>query len=413
MESRWPWPPWVTLLAIALAAALVAAVYFHENRRAGSRLRAALAAMRMTVIAMALAMIAQFSLALQRTGLPSAAVLVDDSLSMTTVDRYEGQAGKMLKDRVRRTIGGDAELSRWNLAAALLTERDAALLAGIAKNYKLRTYSLTGLAAFDRDDPAGVAERLRAMQPTGQSTRLGAAVRGVLDDLRDAAPAAMVILSDGVNTDGPSLAEAAGYARHKGVPLFCIGLGSDRPVRDLRLGDLLVDDVVFVDDPIALRFKLTAAGLQGAKIPIVLRQEGRADVLARTQATVGADGQPQDVRLLFRPKEAGRFRFVIQAEPLDDSLRPENARLAGVLQVRKEKIRVLLAQAYPSYEYRFLRNMLARDETIDLHTVLQEADVEFARQDPRALPVFPVRQEDLLAYDVVILGDVDPSLLAR
>ena len=150
--------------------------------------------MRMALIAMALAMIAQLSLALQRTGLPSAAVLVDDSLSMTTVDRYEGQAGKLLKDRVRRAIGGDAELSRWNLAATLLTERDAALLAGIAKNYKLRTYSLTGLAAFDRADPAGVAERLKSMQPTGQSTRLGAAVRGALDDPRDAAPAAMVIL---------------------------------------------------------------------------------------------------------------------------------------------------------------------------------------------------------------------------
>ena len=36
LESRWPWPPWVTLLAIALAAALVAAVYFHENRRASA-----------------------------------------------------------------------------------------------------------------------------------------------------------------------------------------------------------------------------------------------------------------------------------------------------------------------------------------------------------------------------------------
>ena len=51
---------------------MVAAVYFHENRRAGTRRLALLAAMRMAAIAIALAMIAQLSLALQRTGLPSA-----------------------------------------------------------------------------------------------------------------------------------------------------------------------------------------------------------------------------------------------------------------------------------------------------------------------------------------------------
>ena len=39
-----------------------------------------LAVMRLTLIAMVLLMIAQFTLSLQRTGLPYVAVLVDDSL---------------------------------------------------------------------------------------------------------------------------------------------------------------------------------------------------------------------------------------------------------------------------------------------------------------------------------------------
>jgi uncharacterized membrane protein len=72
----------------------------------------------------------------------------------------------------------------------------------------------------------------------------------------------------------------------------------------------------------------------------------------------------------------------------------------------------LLAQAYPSFEYRFLRNMLARDETIELHTVLQDADVEYAEQDKAALGTFPVRRDELFAYDVIILGDVNPALLS-
>ena len=77
--------------------------------------------------------------------------------------------------------------------------------------------------------------------------------------------------------------------------------------------------------------------------------------------------------------------------------------------MRKETIRVLLVQGYPSYEYRYLRNMLARDPTIDLSTVLQDADLEYAEQDSTALRGFPVRPEELLNYDVVVLGDVNPA----
>ena len=38
--------------------------------------------------------------------------------------------------------------------------------------------------------------------------------------------------------------------------------------------------------------------------------------------------------------------------------------------MREEKIRVLLVEGSPRFEYRFLRNLLSRDKTIELHTLL-------------------------------------------
>jgi hypothetical protein len=60
-----------------------------------------------------------------------------------------------------------------------------------------------------------------------------------------------------------------------------------------------------------------------------------------------------------------------------------------------------------------LRNLLAREPSIDLHTVLQEADAEHAGQEKGALTVFPVRRDELFAYDVVILGDANPALFGQ
>ncbi len=253
------------------------------------------------------------------------------------------------------------------------------------------------------------------MAPKGKTTRLGAGVRAALDDLRGAAPAAVVVLSDGINTDGPTLADAAEHAQRRGVPLYFVGLGSDRPVRDLKLSDLMVDDVVFVDDVVNFECKLTAAGFEGRKVSIVLREKDKPttpeNILAKTEVTAPTDDRPLRVRLQYRPTKVGQFEYVVEAQPLAGESLTENNRQTRTVQVRKEKIRVLLVQAYPSFEFRYLRNMLRRDETISLDTVLQDADPENAEQDASSLRAFPLRREDLFAYDVVILGDVNPALL--
>ncbi|MGA2031545.1 MAG: VWA domain-containing protein [Thermoguttaceae bacterium] len=412
LESSWAWPPWVTLLLAVFAVLFVLGIYVREGRQTRPGYRMVLAGMRLALLAIVAAMIAQLTLSFQRTGLPYVAVLVDDSLSMTIVDRYEERIRAALEQRLKQGASPGDSLSRWNLAKSLLTGQGGRMLSSITEKYKLKVYFLTGARPSHRTDVAGIVDEIRATQPGGESTRLGIAVRNVLDDLRGAAPAAIVLVTDGINTEGPSLAEAAAYARRKGVLLFFVGLGSDRPVRDLKLSDLLVDDVVFVNDIVTFQCKLTGVGFQGTKVPVLLRQQGKPEVLAKVEVTVGPDGHAREVRVPYRPTEAGQFRYTVEVPPQEGEVQTENNRLARTVQVRKQKLRVLLAQAYPSFEFRFLRNMLSRDDTIELSIVLQDADVEWAEQDKTALRVFPIRRDELFSYDAIILGDVNPALLS-
>ncbi len=247
------------------------AIYLRDRRRDSRPYRLMLAAMRLALIAMVLLMIAQVTLSLKRTGLPCAAVLVDDSLSMTTVDHYDDKLSKAIGERLKRARLDGAEPSRWNLARTVLTENRGALLRGIADEHRLQVYFLTGARPSRREDVPGIVTEIRSAVPAGERTRLGAGVRAVLDELRGTAPAGLVLLSDGINTDGPPLADAAEYARRRGVPLFTIGLGSQQPLRELKLSDLLVDDVVFVNDVVTFECRLTASGFQGKKVVVSLR----------------------------------------------------------------------------------------------------------------------------------------------
>ena len=411
LDNTWAWAPWITLLLAMFAVAWVVYFYAREGPAAGRWMKAALISMRLALIALVVFMIAEFTLSLRRTGLPTVAIIVDDSASMGLDERYDD---KKLHALVTRRIqsAGLEQVNRLNLAKTVLLEKGTNLLAAIERHYRLKLYLASSAARPQTGDLAAMRSAIRELEPRGDTSRLGSALRYVLGDLRGTPPAAIIFLTDGINTDGESISEAARTARRKSVPLFTIGLGSEQPARDLELADLLVDEVVFVDDVVNFEFKLTGRGYAGKTVDVVLREEGKPTVLAQMKVTLDEEGKPQRLHLPYRPNQVGEFEYVVEVEHLPDEAQLENNRQQRLVSVRKEQIRVLMVQAYPNYEFRYLKNMLERDSTIQLKTVLQEADLEYAEQDQSALRVFPVRREELFAYDVVIFGDVNPSFLS-
>lgn len=416
LDHSWAWPSWLLLLFIAGSVLLIGTLYWLESGSAGRTARLLLAGLRLSAIGLLLLMIAEWVLTLHRTGLPFVVVLVDDSQSMGIVDRYDDEKLRaQLADRLKKQ--GYTEASRASLAKTLMLEDNSRLLNYLAENYKLKLYFVSESARPQASTTAEAAKAIREFEPTGETSRLGHGLRAVLNDLRGAPPAAMIFLTDGVTTEGETLAEAATYARRRGVPLFTIGLGSEAAAKDLELSELLVDEVVFVDDVINFEFTLSAPGYSNRSVTVTVKEQDGAEPLASRTVDVGASGQPQKVRLPYRPTKVGDFTFVIEVERLPEEIRHDNNRLTQSVSVRDEPIRVLLVQETPSYEFRFLREMLMRDKTIRLHYVLQSADVEFVdrtRQgEPLSLGVFPVRREELFQYDVVVFGDVNPALLSR
>jgi len=410
LEHSWPWPSWLTLLFAVGAAAWVFFWYAREAGETRRWSRAALALVRLALVGLVAFMIAEYVLSRHRTGLPYLVVIVDDSASMGNIDRYDDEA---LRAAVAKRIATQGDQpTRLNLAKSVLLADKGALLRAIDRHYKLKLYFVSEAA---RAEPGNVDEwisGLSQLEATGGTSRLGQGIEAVLDDLRGTPPSAVIFLSDGINTDGATLVEAAAQARRKGVPIFTVLVGSETPTRDLALTDVTVDEIVFVEDVVHFEFRLTATGFAGRPLKVVLREKGKEAALAEMTVKAGPDGEPQTARLPYRPTEVGEFDYVIEVEGLPDEIQTGNNRQERHVIVRKEQIRVLLAQSYPSYEFRYLKHMLERDATILLKTVLQEADLEYTEQDRSALRVFPLRREELFEYDVVLFGDVNPAFLS-
>ncbi len=434
--------PWSQSLCIAVVlggSALIIWLYRREGN-ASSLYKYVLAAIRICLLLLLVFMISEAVLSVERTGLPYLAILIDDSESEKIADQYEQPEVRTALQSLASQVAdsaipaspatapaGDAQadLTRIEIAKGLILKDKARLIQELQKQHKVRLYLVANTAKLlaEVDRPADIlpaAQKLREAQAIGLQSRLGDDTRQVLTELRGAPPSAIVLLSDGQTTEGEPLAKAAELAARKGVPIFTIGLGSAEPARDLELTELLVDDVVFVDDAVRFQAKLLARGFQGQKVTVRLKERDAASAdpkaereLSSTEVEAPADGQPRRFELVYRPKTTGERTFILEIDRKPRELQTENNRIERLVTVRKEKLKVMLVESEPRYEFRYLKNYLEREETIDLSVVLLSSDPEYSEQDRSALPTFPASKDELFAFDVVIVGDADPGFLSH
>jgi uncharacterized membrane protein len=346
-----------------------------------------------------------------RTGLPTLVLLIDTSASMSLEDRPSESTGKSA------ATAGQSGDTRLAIGQRLLLDKDQALIRELARRYRLHVYEFSDTArqighTTTDADLATTLEAIAALSPAGEETRPGPSLDQVLTEFQGAAPAAAVVLSDGIASlgAGDKLSAAQQPAALK-VPVYTLALGSSTPALDLEIYDLQVDPIVFVGDTVSVELMARGFGLAGKEMEFVLQRAGEASLLASTTAQLSDDGTPVPVRLPLTPAEEGELELTITARPVAGEINRENNVLHRRVQVRRDQIRVLLVERAPRWEYRHLKALLERDANVELRTVLQESDLEHQREDRTALPSFPATSEDLFAYDVLILGDVDLQYL--
>src|SRR6185369_2443072 len=94
--------------------------------------------------------------------------------------------------------------NRLNLAKGLLLRNDGRLLTRLLADHKLRLYAIAEAetilgqdAYLEFGEIQSLLPLLRQMEPRGDETRLGDALRSVLNGLRGTPPSAVILFSDG------------------------------------------------------------------------------------------------------------------------------------------------------------------------------------------------------------------------
>ncbi|MCG8651945.1 MAG: VWA domain-containing protein, partial [Pirellulales bacterium] len=253
----------------------------------------------------------------------------------------------------------------------------------------------------------------------GAQSRIGDAIRGVLTDHDPSTLAGIVLLSDGQNNGGLDAGAGVAAARRTEVALYPVGLGSSEAPINVRVVDLNAPRRVYPGDKFAINAVLQASGPREMEVEVQLldgldpdagedgSQAKPAEVIDSKKAKVSSDGTLSGIRFELEPESVGRRRLAVRVvSPPEDQNKEDDSRDARY-EVVSRKLRVMAVAGGPTREYRFVRNLLFRDNSIELDVWLQTGREGLSQDADRVLQEFPSTAEALFEYDAIIVFDPD------
>lgn len=352
-------------------------------------------------------------------------MLVDRSASMQIEDVADTDADARRvavsrDEQLRRTLSRHAEL----LSRAMGEDREVRWL-GFEQD--ARTIVSPYPAPSDADDtvPAAggaardfEADELDLPPAVGRQTYLRTALDRALDLAQGRPLSGVVVFSDGQTpeTIGPDLTRRLS-SRLAGV--YAVPLGARVPPRDLSIAGVDTPREAFVDDvvPVAVSVDIAGGGeagrsLDGVRVRLIDPRNTDPDTnepRVLDEKTLGDVPPGEVVRLSAPAQTIGELPWRVELLDADGDrgeLLTSNNVADIDTRVINRALRVLYVSAYPRWEFRYLKNLLIREESVEVSTMLLSADRDFAQEGNRPISRLPRTREELSGYDAVILGDV-------
>src|SRR6266849_2489097 len=399
MHFAHPLPWW---LAVILAAA-VAAVVYAEYRRPLSPLtgvqRSVLVSLRVLALAALVLFLFRPIVILPPAGSRDAIVpvLVDVSRSMRLADA-DGQA------RVAR--------------ANMLLKNELGL--ALSSHFTTEIYSVG-----ERLAPA----KIDGLAADARRSDLAGALAAVRERYRGQRVAGIVVLSDGGDTgraDGSGGSRGSGGAGGSGgdaggPPVFAVGIGSPDGPRDREVPGITTSHPRL--DHSSVDLHVTAVSTGFGRTPFALHVLGNGQVLDTRRIVPPADGSPIDEVFTVSPDPLNPTVYTVEIPRDESEAVAENNVRSVLVSPAGRKRRVLVVEGAPGFEHSFMTRAWASDPGLEIDSVTRKGknadgqDTFFvqagAGRSAALTTGFPVKREQLYAYDAVAIANVEGDFFSR
>ncbi len=267
------------------------------------------------------------------------------------------------------------------------------------------------------DRAAPVVWRKRLV-PGGVDTRLGEALKQLLQEERSTPVSGIVLVSDGGLNAGESPDAAMELARESHIPIYTIGVGSEKKPVDVRVAEFSVPSRVFPGDRYSVEGSIQGFGMKGRTVRVeLLARDGAAakDLSRRGQGRVVdfadkillGDGEAVPVKFELPPSDLGQHVLCLRVKVPQGGSNTFDKYREGTVEVSDHQTHVLLLAGGPLRDYQYLRTLLFRDKSMKVDVLLQSGQAGMSQEATNILGDFPASRHELADYDCIVAFDPD------
>ena len=148
------------------------------------------------------------------------------------------------------------------------------------------------------------------------------------------------------------------------IPIHTLQAGSNEGFKDLAIEAVSASDFGFVQQPLRVSLTVFSSSMGNRNIPLVLKEGDH--VLVSKIIEVREDTKRYEVELEFTPQSAGKRIYSLSLPKFSGEFILTNNEKEFEINVVRDRIRVLHLNGRPSWDSRYLREVLAHNPKVDL-----------------------------------------------
>ncbi|QEG22470.1 vWA domain-containing protein [Mariniblastus fucicola] len=225
---------------------------------------------------------------------------------------------------------------------------------------------------------------------------------------------AMLILSDGIDSEEASVDQLGKFAQAKGVAVHTVAFGSDAISRDMAIVAAAKQQYLYPNELGSIVAKIYQVGL-GSNRTMLKVQQGEET------KTVPIDFKGRgvvQVEIPVQQEKAGQYEYKLSLNAITGEIELANNVHSSFVRVQPRRMQVLLLEGAPFWDTKFIAQSLRQDERIELTQVSQvnrrkRLTIVTRGEEEQTQPVsVPETLDDWARYDVVVFGRQIENLIS-
>lgn len=208
--------------------------------------------------------------------------------------------------------------------------------------------------------PIDSTGRLSFNEPSTNFARLFSSIKAGEKNI-----ASIVVVSDGVITDGPN---PVFQAEKLGIPVYTLGVGDTTSRNNVSVKRVLSNEYIYAGTPTAINASIGSSGFTGRTVTVTLYDEGR---MVEQQNITLADGGITNAAFTYTPANPGEKKLTLDVSAQPGEFTAADNRKVFYVNVLDNKLNTLILAGSPSPDLAFIKTSLKNDENLKVNTITQ------------------------------------------